>query len=139
MSDHYKGPERRTAEHRSERSRHFLFNPEWWTWPRKIYGIILGVGFIAVSYLSVIQARDSYEQRVTYPYHLKCFEKMNDSVNGPLFKSQRIINRSMMFTAMRIEKRQQQTLTKGMVDAADAAFRNDSLKIEAMLKMGGQP
>jgi hypothetical protein len=108
--------------------RHDMLNPEWWTFARKTKAVFLGIAALAIAIMSLVNAADMYKQRVEIPNHYRCMTHFNDSVNGPIFKQQTIINKSTMFAMLRIQARQEATMSKAMINESDSIFKIDSVK-----------
>ena len=86
--------------------------------------------------MSLVNANDMYKQRIETPNHLRCFIKMNDSINRPIFKQQETINKTMMYAVLKVQARQEISLSKRMIDQADSTFKSDSVKFEQTYRLG---
>jgi hypothetical protein len=105
-----------------------MLNPEWWTIARKTKAIFLGIAALAIAVMSLVNANDMYKQRVEIPNHYKCITHFNDSVNGPLFKQQANINDKVMFRLLKIQARQEVSMSRRMIEQSDSIFKSDSLR-----------
>lgn len=104
----------------------------WWTPLRLTYSAILSVGALALTYVSIVNAFDTYEKKVNKPYHYSCFITMNDSINGPIFRKQTAVNREIVYEITKVRIRQDLTMSKRMRMEADSTFMAESTRINKL-------
>lgn len=114
-------------------TRHFLFNKEWWTLGRSVKGALLAAGAIAFAIIAIVNASDLYNIRIAEPAQEKMFCKINAKINQPIFDNQKKVNDCMMYALIKVQARQEVTLSCESRKTADSIFKQDSIRLSQLL------
>ena len=114
--------------------RHHLFNREWWTIGRTIKGGLLAAGALALAIIAIVNASDLCSNRLIKPAQEKHFIELNNKINGSKFQHQEKINSQIMYEIIKVQCRQDVTLSDLAKKKADSSFRIDSVRVSQLLR-----